>query len=117
MAGLSSLLLMAEIEIFDRKLSIHESHDDVAVLGVDRSVDDSDVAVAYSRLYHRVAIYPSVESGFRMSDKVTVEIYALMSIVVSRRRESRLYLWCKLQVLCFFENTFYDFYITLFHSG
>ena len=65
---------MAEIEIFDRKLSIHESHDDVAVLGVDRSVDDSDVAVAYSRLYPRVAIYPSVESGFRMSDKVTVEM-------------------------------------------
>ena len=107
-----ALLLVLQVEILDGKLAVDERHDDVAVDGLQRAVDHRDVAVADTRLNHRVARHTPVERSLRILYKVAVEVETIVQIVVRRTREARLYRRCKCKREPMCEVALQKFYLS-----
>ena len=62
-------------ELFDSKLAVDESRDEIAVSGFERAVDDDDVAVEDTCVLHAVACDACVESAFGVSYDFAGEVY------------------------------------------
>ena len=81
---------MGEVEKLDCELIVYEGHDHVAIGCLCTSVDDGDVAVVDAGIDHAVAVDTSVEGGFGVLDKVTVEVKGFVLVVLRRGGETGL---------------------------
>ena len=81
---------MGKVKIFDGELIVEESDNDIAILRLYGSVDYSDVSITDAGLHHRIALHTPIERGFRVLDKVTIEVQAIAMIIFGRGWEPRL---------------------------
>ena len=79
-----ALAAVGEVEVLDGELVVEEGDDDVTIPRLYGSVDDGDVTIADAGFHHRIAFHTSVESGFWMSDEVSIEVEAVRQIILGR---------------------------------
>jgi hypothetical protein len=83
-----SLGEMRVIVVFHRVFIIVECHDDIAVGGFERTVNDKQITIVDTRACHGVTIGAGVECGVGMADEVAVEIQRLHLVALCWRRET-----------------------------
>ena len=81
---------MAEVDEFQRKLAIDKRHNDIAMLRLQRLVDDHDVALVDACVDHRVARHHAVEGSLGILDDVAVEVDRVVHVVLGRAGKSGL---------------------------
>ena len=69
-----SFVAMGKVEVLDGEFIVDKSDNDVTILGLNGSVDDSDVTIADSGFHHLITFHTSVEGRFGMLDEVSIEV-------------------------------------------
>ena len=72
----------------DGKFPIYNSNDDLAIYGVQGSVNDQNVIMVDPGPGHRITIDPDEEGGGRILDQEFIEIQTLFNVIFGGRRES-----------------------------
>lgn len=83
-----SLGEMRVIVVFHRVFTIVECHDDIAVGGFERTVNDKQITIVDTRACHGVTIGTGVECGVGMADEITVEIQRFHFVALCWRRKA-----------------------------
>ena len=83
-----ALIFPVQPIFFKCKLTIHKSHDIVAVTWLKRTVDNNDVTVKDSSITHRVTRYAGIESSVGMANHFLNDVYPVTGIIARRRRKT-----------------------------
>ena len=77
-----TLVFGVELILFDGKFAVYAGSYIVAVLCLQRTVDDYDVAIVYACFYHAVARDAGVEGAFGVSHHLAGEVDGLSRMVL-----------------------------------
>ena len=79
-----TVFFVAHVEIPDSKLTIDTAYYNIAIPWFKGTIYDCYVIVADACFYHGISLYLTIECGFRIVNKVTVEIQCFVTIVFCR---------------------------------
>ena len=103
-------------DALDGELTVDEAHGDVAVVRVKGLVDDDEVAVANSRVNHRVAAHARTKGGGGAVDERAVQVDGVAKGALGGAGEARLNVVLG-ELDGIFAGTFYWFDVEIVHNS
>ena len=96
----AAFVVVVAAELLDGELTVHGGDDDVAVVGLERLVNNNDVAIEHPCVVHAVARHTGVEGGVGVRGEFAGDVYALACAVSSGRGETGVDFLHKLKKQC-----------------
>ena len=83
--------IAAHTDALDREVTVNKADCNVAIVRIERLVDDEQVAIADAGINHRVADDAGTKRRSRVADEFTVQVDGVAKHALSRAGKSRLY--------------------------